>query len=149
MLIGPTKIWFLQCIFQVQKKSHVYIFRLFSKPYGQCTKRAYFLLSKVPELFHVRSTVSLSNGHNDVSVRRPYGFLLYIQLCCCLLFIVHEYVGIQPNTLFAFVTHFIFFTHIARQAIVAPAYDYITASNQSVKLPCKHYCINFYLSGYT
>lgn len=147
MLIGPTKIWFLQCIFQVQKKSHVYIFRLFSKPHGQCTKRAYFLLST--SIRHsTRGVRFIIERYYKLHNLLPYGFLLCIQLCCCLLFIVHEYVGIQPNTLFAFVTHFIFFTHIARQAIVAPAYDYITASNQSIKLPCKHYCINFYLSVY-
>lgn len=44
--------------------------------------------------------VSLSDGPNDVTVRRPYGFLLYIQLCCCLLFYlsflrdVREYGGL-------------------------------------------------------
>jgi hypothetical protein len=34
--------------------------------------------------------VSLSNYLRLQNLHRYYGFLLYIQLCCCLLFIVHE-----------------------------------------------------------
>ena len=36
-------------------------------------------------VFHYRTVIY------GVSLLRPYGFLLCIQLCCCLLFIVHEY----------------------------------------------------------
>jgi len=82
---------------------------------GQNNQYPVFLFSRAPELFHVRSTVSLSDGPNDVSVRRPYGFLLCIQLCCCLLFLishffetVREYWRNFTSYAIRFITHLIF-----------------------------------------
>ena len=50
-------------------------------------------------MFYYRNGLELQNS------LWTYGFLLYIQLCCCLLFIVHEYWRNSTSYATRFITH--------------------------------------------
>ena len=144
MLIGlPQRHDFFQCIFQIIEKSHLYIsyFDYFTSL--TCYVQTVLVSCFRPiVILYVRSTF-----HYRTVLQAPKPATLR-------LFVVHSALLLSSNmenstlTYYAFVTHFTFFIHIPRQGIVVPTYGYTTASNQFVKLPCKHFCISFCLSGY-
>ena len=96
--------------------------------------------------FHYRTT--LCRLQNLLS----YGFLLCIQLCCCLLFIVHEYGEFNSYILYschplkALFRRFntLIITLVTLVYIALPLRDRKVISLYN-KLPIKYFCINFCL----
>ena len=80
----------------------------------------------------------------------PYGFLLYIQLCCCLLFIVREYgefnsyilYSCHPLTDSLYRLHNLLGTVVLFVYVALPLRDREVASLHD-KLPCEYFSINF------
>jgi hypothetical protein len=91
MLIEPNKV---QYIF-------TYIFQLFVTIYCRISDYLTSLTAILTcsvffiSIWHLRSwlPVIIGRSQSSITLHRPYGFLLCIQLCCCLLFIVREYWG--------------------------------------------------------
>lgn len=95
----------------------------------------------VRSTFHYRTVCELQNSFDPTAFCCAFSFAAVFCLQCANM-------RNSTYTLSTFVTHFTFFSPSRDRRQRGPAYDYITASNQLVKLPCKYYCISFYLSGY-
>ena len=92
------KIRFPACIFQkVRNRScnsiaiSKIVFWIFIESYSELLMRTLSLFNSSITIVLRKEARFIIGRSFDVSVRRSYGFLLYIQLCCCLLFIVREY----------------------------------------------------------